>query len=110
MRLKWRLRKSSRGLISGRVVLVCVAALSIFLARNAPVILPHIFSTPAVNSLAAHEHRFCFDHEGLQWGHFARSMAMAPPTASSPHLVYSVAVSIEFVTEGWHYNRPPPIT
>jgi hypothetical protein len=104
------IRKSSRGLVSYRVLIVCVAALSLLLARSAPPSLPHISTGLAVNSQADHDHRLSFDHEDSQWATTPSIALNAPPPVVSPHPTHSVEPSFEIVKEGWHYNRPPPIS
>jgi hypothetical protein len=104
------IRKSSRGLVSYRVLIMCVAALSLLLARSAPPSLPHISLSLAVNSQADHDHRQCFDHEDSQWATSPRTSLTTPPPVVSPHPTASVEPSVAIVTDGWHYNRPPPIS
>lgn len=89
---------------------MCVAALSVLLARSAPPSLPHIYFGSAVNSRADHDHRQCFDHEGFQWGTSLTATLIAPPPVASHHLFPAVAAFVEVVMDGWHYNRPPPIS
>jgi hypothetical protein len=89
--------------------MVCFAALSILLARNAPPRIVQIFSSPAAISLADHEHRLCFGHEGLKGVDFVTT-SFSPPTAASPHLIDTACRVFEVVPDGWHYNRPPPIS
>jgi len=103
-------RQSSRGLVSYRVLIMCVAALSLLSVRIAPPVLPHVSTGVAVNSQADHGHRLCFDHEGLQWVTCPSTLLTAPPPVVSPHPTPNVDPSFEIVKEGWHYNRPPPIS
>jgi hypothetical protein len=104
------IRKSSRGLVSYRVLIMCVAALSLLLARSAPPSLPHISLSLAVNSQADHDHRQCFDHEDSQWATSPRTSLTTPPPVVSPHPTPTAEPFVEIVTGGWHYNRPPPIS
>jgi len=104
------IRKSSRGLVSYRVLIMCVAALSLLLARSAPPSLPHISLSLAVNSQADHDHRQCFDHQDFQWGTSPSIAQTAPPPVASPQLTAAAAPFVEIVMDGWHYNRPPPIS
>jgi hypothetical protein len=104
------IRKSSRGLVSCRVLIMCVAALSLLSVRIAPPSLPHISTGLAVNAQAAHDHRLCFDHEDSQWATTPRIALNTPPRVVSPHPTHGVEPSFEIVKEGWHYNRPPPIS
>ena len=104
------IRKSSRGLVLYRVLIMCVAALSLLSVRIAPPSLPHVSTRLAVNSLADHDHRLCFDHEDSQWATTPSIALNAPPPAVSPHSTDSVEPSFEIAKEGWHYNRPPPIS
>jgi hypothetical protein len=104
------IRKSSRGLVPFRVLIMCVAALSLLLVRIAPPGLPHISTGLTVNSPAGHDHRLCFDHEDSQWATTPSFALNSPPPAASPHPTASVEPSVAIVTDGWHYNRPPPIS
>jgi hypothetical protein len=101
--------KSSRGLVSYRVLIMCIAALSLLSVRIAPPGLPHISTGLAVNSLADHDHRLCFDHEDSQWATCLSILLTTPPPVVSPYPTHCVEPSFEIVKEGWHYNRPPPI-
>jgi hypothetical protein len=103
------IRKSSRGLVSFRV-LMCVAALSLLLVRIAPPSLPNISTGLAVNSQADHGHRPCFDHEDPQWATTPSIELNTPLPVVSPRPIASVEPSVAIVTDGWHYNRPPPIS
>ena len=104
------IRKSSRGLVSFRVLIMCVAALSLLLVRIVPPSLPHISTGLAVNSQADHGHRPCFDNEDSQWVTTPSIALNTPPPVVSPHPTASVEPSVAVVTDGWHYNRPPPIS
>jgi hypothetical protein len=104
------IRKSSRGLVSYRVLIMCVAALSLLSVRIAPPSLPHVSTGLAVNSQADHGHRPCFDHEDSQWATTPSIALNAPPPVVSSHPTLSVEPSVAIVTDGWHYNRPPPIS
>jgi hypothetical protein len=104
------IRKSSRGLVSYRVLIMCIAALSLLSVRIAPPSIPHISTGLAVNSAGDHDHRLCFDHEDSQ-GATTPSIALnTPPPVVSPHSTASVEPSVAIATDGWHYNRPPPIS
>lgn len=102
-------RKSSRGLFSYREAIVCVAVLSMLFARGAPPRLPRALANPAVTTGDNHSHRACFDQEEFQWGMFASFALSAPLPAEMPHLMLSAQPSLEVESDGWHYNRPPPI-
>jgi hypothetical protein len=110
MALVRRLRKGIWGLALYRAGLVCIAALSVLLARSAPPSLPHLYFDGTVNSLADHDHRQCFDHQDFQWGTSPSIAQTAPPPVASPHLTAAAAPFVEIVMDGWHYNRPPPIS
>ena len=103
------IRKSSRGLVSYRVLIICIAALSLLSVRIAPPSLPHISSGLAVNSAEDHDHRLCFVHEDSQWATTATFALNTPPPVVSLHPIPSDEPSVAIVTDGWHYNRPPPI-
>jgi hypothetical protein len=103
-------RKSSRGLVSYRAAIMCVAALSVLLARSAPPSLPHLYFGGTVNSLADHDPRQCFDHQDFQWGTYPDTAQTTPPPVAAPNLTTADAPFVEIVMDGWHFNRPPPIS
>ena len=88
---------------------MCVAALSVVLARSAPPTLSHFYPGSTVHSLAEHEHRQCFDYEGLHWGTAPSTVLTTPPPVASPHLIPAAAPVVDIVKDGWHFNRPPPL-
>jgi hypothetical protein len=103
------IRKNIRGLISCRAGIMCLAALSLLWARNIPPTIGFTSSCAAFQSLADHDHRPCFDHEDPQWP-AAMSAALATPWLTvSSRSSHPVETPVGFVTDGWHYNRPPPI-
>ena len=104
------IRKSCRGLVSYRVLIMCVAALSLLLVRIVPPSLSQISTGLTVNSQADHGHRQCFDHEDSQWATTPSIALNTPPPVVSPHPTPSVEPSVAIVRDGWHYNRPPPIS
>jgi hypothetical protein len=101
--------RRSSGLGSYGVVIMCVAALSVVLARSAPPRISPIYSASTVTSLAEHEHRLCFDHESFECGTSTNTALATPPPSASPHLSSTAPVAFEVFADGWHYNRPPPI-
>ena len=109
MTLVRRIRKRIRALVSRRGAIMCAAVLSILLARNAPPSFPHSSLRLAVHSDADHNHRQCFDHEDSQVGNSPSATLTIPPVVS-PHANRSFEPFVEIVTDGWHYNRPPPIS
>jgi hypothetical protein len=102
------LRDCKRGLSSYRAAIMCIAALSVVLARSAPPSLPHIYLGSAVDCQADHDHRQCFDHKDSEWGSFPSATLTISPSAVSPHWNSTGPATVEMMTEGWHYNRPPP--
>jgi hypothetical protein len=104
------IRKSSRGLVSYRVLIVCVASLSLLSVRIAPPSLPHVSTGLAVNSQADHDHRLCFDHEDSPWATAPGTAPNTPPPVVSLHLTLTAEAFVDNVTDGLHYNRPPPIS
>src|ERR1700730_7316411 len=103
MSLGLPLRKSNSRSGSYRTVIMCVAAVSVLLARSAPVTFPRIYAGSTFTSLADRDHRLCFDNEGIQREVFVRT-APIPPPAASPHVSLGIEPSIEIGTDGWHYN------
>jgi hypothetical protein len=88
---------------------MCIAALSLLWARNAAAGVSHSSLSSAFHALSDHDHRLCFDHEDPQWP-TAPSTALAEPSpivSSQPSP--NVELPVEFVRDGWHFNRPPPV-
>jgi len=104
------LRKGNRGLISSRTAILGIAALSLLVARTLPPHLPHLCSGVAVTSHADQNHRPCFDHQDLQWGTSPVAVLLTPPPIASPHLTATTSSIVEIAKDGWHFNRPPPIS
>ena len=105
------LRRTSRnvcGVISYRAVIMCAAALSLLWARSVPRISSHSSHSVAFQSSADHDHRQSFDHDESQWAAPPSAPRSAPPLAVSSDATYASAPLLEFITDGWHYNRPPP--
>jgi hypothetical protein len=111
-------RKGISGLVSYRAVVMCVAALSIFLARSAPPSFPRI-SPPsfrltslslAFGSHSTSDHRRCFDREDPQGVTSASTSPSTPPPVFFPPPAPTSDPLLEFVTDGLHYNRPPPVS
>lgn len=88
---------------------MCVAALSVLCARFAPPNLPHDPLKLTFHSLADHDVRQCFDHEDPVWTAAPSPPQDAPPLIVSTRLTRAADVLVEFVADGWHYNRPPPL-
>lgn len=104
------IRKGLRSLVSCRAAVMCVAALSIFWARSAPPSLPHSPLSLAFHVVADHDHRQCFAQEDAQWATSPSNPPATPPPVISASSIHTAEPFIEFVTDGWHYNRPPPIS
>ncbi|GAC1436674.1 MAG: hypothetical protein NVS1B11_35990 [Terriglobales bacterium] len=108
MRLVRPLRKSKYGSVSYRAIIICVATLSVLLARSAAPLFPHNSFELAASADGDHDHRQSFDHEDPQWaaspspGLITRA-PIASLLADTPE--HFVAV----MTDGLHYNRPPPV-
>ena len=118
MLLVRRLRKSTGGLVSYRVAFICVTALGILLARSARLSFPHI-SPPGFRhtslSLAFHSHsgsdrRQCFDREDSPGITSLPATLLVPPPVFSPRPTPTSEPLSEIVTDGLHYNRPPPVS
>src|ERR1700685_2257374 len=105
----WRIRKGICGLISYRTAIVLVAALRVLCARSAPQSLPHSSFTLTIHSVADHNHRPCFDHDTPQWTTPSNASLTTPPLRAQFPQSRPSDPLVEFVTDGWHYNRPPPI-
>src|ERR1700684_1859952 len=105
----WRISRSLCSFFSYRALIVCVAALSILWAPSIPAHFRHSSHSLAVHT-ADHDHRPCFDHEDSQLASAPSGPRIAPPPAASSHPVYAVVTFVELENDGWHYNRPPPIS
>lgn len=118
MLLVRRLRKSTSGLVSYRITFICVTALGILLARSAPLNFPHV-SPPSLRHtslcVAFHSHsssdrRQCFDREDSPGTTSLPATLIAPPPVFSPRPTPRSEPLSEIVTDGLHYNRPPPVS
>jgi len=89
---------------------MCVAALCALLARYAPPSFASTSARFAVNSCANRVHRQCFDHEDSAWVSPPSATLAAPFPVVAPDLTCRTDPSVENVMDGWHYNRPPPIS
>ena len=64
----------------------------------------------AFDSHADLTHRQCFDREDSQWVTSPSVYADWSAPGFSPHPTHTPELFVEIVTDGWHYNRPPPIS
>lgn len=103
-------RKSICGLFSYRAAVMCLAALGILLAHGALASVSHSSLKVSVGLRVAHDQRQCFDHEDAQW--LASSSATLSTGLSVVQLqpVRIAQPFVEIVTDGMHYNRPPPFS
>ncbi len=102
------IRKRSRGLASCSAAIMCVAALGIFWGRVAPPSFPQ--ASVNLSTHADHDRRHCFDHEDSLWAANPSAVLYAPFPVISSQLVRAPEFLLELVTDGWHYNRPPPVS
>jgi hypothetical protein len=103
--------ESGNGLVLGRRILLCAALLFLLFARSTPPKFPRMsFRQPAMQCDPHHEQRPCFDHETFEWG-IATSAPLWPPLRlESFHTAPAKDPLLVFHEEGFHYNRPPPIS
>ncbi|MFZ0279775.1 MAG: hypothetical protein WAL60_22980 [Candidatus Sulfotelmatobacter sp.] len=101
-------RKGSRGLITYRAAVMCVATLGIFCGRVTPP--SFVPASVSVSTHTDHDRRHYFDHEDSQWAAAPSAALNAPPPVASSEPVRASEFLLELVTDGWHYNRPPPIS
>jgi hypothetical protein len=92
-----------------RVSIMCVAVLGILPARSAALHVPSASPLAiAVSSHLNHDYRQCFDHEDMQWGVCPHTSPTAFTPSVSPLVLYASQLFVESVTDGLHFNRPPP--
>ena len=103
-------RKSKRGFDFYRAAVMCVVVVSVLWARITPPSLPHSYSSSSFHSLADHDHRQSFAHEDSPWTIAPGSMSGTPIAITSPAPISAATHFVEIVTDGWHYNRPPPLS
>jgi hypothetical protein len=94
-------RKSIRAISCGSVV-ICLIALSGLIARSAP----HDFARAAIH--ADSDHRSLFDNDDRQWLASPAVVVWSSLQPAAPAPVLVAAPIAEFLTDGLHYNRPPP--
>jgi hypothetical protein len=102
-----RILKSVRTLISLCAAVICVVAL--LCPRGTVPTFRHSPASLTFHSTAHHDQRRCFDNEDSQWDAALGTPIIAPPPGVSSEAIYNVDPLVEFVTDGWHYNRPPPV-
>jgi hypothetical protein len=103
-----RTLKSVRWMISFGAALLCMAAL-LWPRGAAPALRFSFSNTLDFHSTAHHDQGRCFDSEDSQWVAALGTPLVVPPQVTSSEAIYNLDVFVEFVTDGWHYNRPPPI-
>jgi hypothetical protein len=106
IRLLW---KRNFGKLSHRAVIVCTALLGFLLVRAAPLSLQRLTHGSVSHSLSTHDHKQFFDHDDFQWLSPPRGTLTAPTQVASSHLPVAAPPHVDIVTDGWHYNRPPPL-
>ncbi len=93
-----------------------LAVLGILLARGTPQSFPRLSSlgfshtsiTRAMDLQNDPFHRQSFDREDSQWATFESRKLSDPSPVFSPHATPSLELIVGLVTDGFHYNRPPP--
>lgn len=98
------------GLVSLRAAAMCVAALGILWARAVPPDFPPGSINSTISSQVTHGHRPCFDHEDAQWATPPATALSVPPPLLSAGPIHAAERFVELTNNGWHYNRPPPIS
>jgi len=94
---------------SQRAAIMCVAALSFLWARTSPPSLPDVSPMAGFHLRVDHGHRLTFNHENSQWAAAPSAPSLTPPPVAAAQFSHGADTLIQFVTDGWHYNRPPPI-
>jgi hypothetical protein len=103
-------RSASHGTIWIRAMFACTALFAVLAARNVPVHFPQASCAHSAVSADSHrDQRPRFNNSGLKWSPPAGSFRLAPPTAQSVHLTSPLRSLSTLQTEGFHFNRPPPI-
>jgi hypothetical protein len=105
VRLLW---KSRWGLAWCCLAIISAVYLSLCVWHGVPHRV-HASGGLAVRSLPSHYYRQCFERDDFQWSKFSCVTLVVPPPAESVHVLLSAASYIETMTDGWHYNRPPPV-
>ena len=100
--------RGSKGLTLCRAAILCVTALGLVLSRSVPPSFSITSTHANVKAPAGHGHRLCFDYENSQWMVRASVILTTPPPSRSPHLTDTSEPLVDMVTDGLHYNRPPP--
>ena len=93
-----------------RVLILCFAVAGLLCARSVPPTIPHALCHSNVVSQADHGHKQYFDQEGLQWANRPNTPLAVPPVVVSFQACAPSETFVETVTNGLHYNRPPPLT
>jgi hypothetical protein len=110
MSLVRRSQGSSCSVISFRAAVVCLAALGMLWMRTRQPVFRFTSGISSVSSQPAHDHKPLFDHEDAQCLTLLGTPFPVAPPLVTLHLSYSAKSVGEFTADGWHYNRPPPIS
>lgn len=102
-----RIRKNVGRLIWLGAAIICVVAL--LWPRGAVPTFGFSSSTSDFRSTAHHDRGRCFDSEDSGWVAALGTPLVVPPQVASSEAIYNPDAFVEFATDGWHYNRPPPI-
>jgi hypothetical protein len=102
------LRKSNRPEISFRAVILCVAALAL-LARYVPRSSAIVQLDPNIHSHTNHPHGQFFDHEDPQYTYTLSAAPEMPSPNSWSEAPPAPETFLEIMSDGLHYNRPPPV-
>ncbi len=101
----------SRSRIWMRALPACATLLALLAAGNA---LPNFPKTPsvhlAISAVSHHDQRPRFDDYGPQSSAAVAGFLPLPPTESSLPLISVPQLFSTIRTDGFHYNRPPPVS
>ncbi len=90
-----------------RALLASVVLVAIFVARGAPSQFPS--ADHSISADSYHDQKPRFDNSGPGWSAPVATFQFFPPSARSAHGIAAPLLFSTLQTEGFHFDRPPPI-
>ncbi|MGA7171810.1 MAG: hypothetical protein WCA99_06510 [Candidatus Sulfotelmatobacter sp.] len=91
-------------------MLASVVVAAIFAARGAPAQFRAADTGHSISADSHHDQRPRFDNSSSGWSTPVESFLVFPPSAGPAQLIPAPALFSTLQTEGFHFNRPPPLT
>jgi|GEM_PF-2424635 hypothetical protein len=102
-------RERTSRLQAVRALVLCAAVLALVFARSFALHPSDLPRRASVSAQANHGQRPLFDHEDGRWMARPSVQPVTPPPVVARCRVAPSQTIVEPVTDGLHYNRPPPL-